>query len=53
MDNRTVLRQIPKSKGERARRRPLDREMKRGLIAPANYGNAAASTCQQTIEERK
>lgn len=39
---------IPESKGERARR-----EMKRGLIAPANYGTAAASTCQQTIENCK
>lgn len=27
--------------------------MKEGLIAPAKYGNAAASTCQQTIETCK
>lgn len=26
------------------------REMKAGLIAPAKYANAAASTCQQTTE---
>lgn len=29
------------------------RQMKDGLIAPAKYGNAAASTCQQSPEDWK